>query len=30
MEYTRRYTNPDAAVRARDPEPDRRKGERRS
>ena len=30
MEYTRRYTNPDEAVRAREPLPDRRKGERRS
>ena len=30
MEYKRRYTNPDEAVRARGPLPERRKGERRS
>jgi hypothetical protein len=30
MEYKRRYTNPDEAVRAREPLPERRKGERRS
>ena len=30
MEYRHRYTNPDEAKRARNGEPERRKGERRS